>query len=71
MIGVEEGLKLFFVGPAMQRRVVKCQIDENVTVAEGKCDEGEKPTHRQECTNERCVGKWKLGAWSEVSFLIQ
>jgi hypothetical protein len=51
----------------MQRRLVKCKIDDNVTVAESKCVEEDKPTHRQECTNVKCVGKWKVGAWSEVS----
>ena len=54
---------------AMQRRLVKCKVD-NVTVSESKCDEDSKPTHRQECTNEKCVGKWKVGAWSEVNFIF-
>jgi hypothetical protein len=44
----------------MQRRLVKCKIDDNVTVAESKCVEEDKPTHRQECTNVKCVGKWKV-----------
>jgi hypothetical protein len=51
----------------MQRRLVKCKIDDNVTVAESKCVEEDKPTHRQECTNVKCVGKWKVGAWSECA----
>ncbi|XP_015837335.1 protein madd-4 isoform X3 [Tribolium castaneum] len=59
--------KCFDWHTAMQRRLVKCQIEGNVTVAESKCNEEDKPTHRQECANERCVGKWKLGAWSECS----
>ncbi|KAJ3649041.1 hypothetical protein Zmor_020803 [Zophobas morio] len=61
-----EKSKCFNWHTAMQRRLVKCKVD-NVTVSESKCDEDSKPTHRQECTNEKCVGKWKVGAWSECA----
>lgn len=54
---------------AMQRRDVKCQIGNNVTVNFSKCNANMKPTHRQECFNAKCIGKWKVGSWSEVSIL--
>lgn len=51
----------------MQKRIIKCQIGGNLTLDIGKCEEAERPTHRQECINEKCVGKWKVGPWSDVS----
>lgn len=59
--------KCFNWHSAMQRRVVKCRIEPNVTLADSKCNEEEKPVSKQKCVSERCVGKWKVGAWSEVS----
>lgn len=50
----------------MQRREVKCQVGKNTTINFSKCNTNMKPTHRQECYSEKCVGKWRVGSWSEV-----
>lgn len=52
---------------AMQRREVACQIANSTDVDGSLCDENERPTHRQECYNDKCKGTWKVGEWSEVS----
>lgn len=52
---------------ALQRRVVRCEIGRNLTLDPSKCELDAKPIDRQECFNEKCVGKWKVGAWSEVN----
>ncbi|KAJ8963233.1 hypothetical protein NQ318_018699 [Aromia moschata] len=51
---------------AMQRRIVRCEILANLTVDNSKCDPDENPPEKQECYNEKCVGKWRVGAWSEL-----
>lgn len=38
-----------------------------MVVGPSKCDKYSKPAQQQECFNDRCVGKWKAGPWSEVS----
>lgn len=51
---------------AMQTREVICKI-ENKTMDAKDCSQFEKPPRKQECPNEKCVGKWKVGPWSEVN----
>ncbi|XP_018562984.1 protein madd-4 isoform X1 [Anoplophora glabripennis] len=62
-----ERSKCFAWHKAMQRRMVKCEIGGNLTVDPFQCEENEKPIDRQECYNEKCVGKWKVGPWSECA----
>ncbi|XP_050294708.1 protein madd-4 [Anthonomus grandis grandis] len=62
-----ENSKCFSLNKAMQRRTVKCQIARNLTLDVSQCRFDEKPHHRQECFNEKCVGKWKVGSWSKCN----
>ncbi|VEN56102.1 unnamed protein product [Callosobruchus maculatus] len=50
---------------AVQRRLVKCEIGRNLTVDPNKCDPNKKPVETQDCYNDRCVGKWRVGTWSK------
>lgn len=50
----------------MQRREVKCQVSNETSVDHALCNEADRPTHRQECYNEKCKGVWKVGPWSQV-----
>ncbi|XP_017781634.1 PREDICTED: ADAMTS-like protein 1 isoform X2 [Nicrophorus vespilloides] len=59
--------KCFAWNTAMQRRDVQCQNTDNFTLPNGRCNFRERPIHRQECFAEKCVGKWKVGAWSKCS----
>lgn len=52
----------------MQKRELSCQLG-NETINQSKCNLNMRPTHRQECTNRRCVGKWKIGEWSQVEII--
>lgn len=66
----EQPVIYYFFSTAMQRRAVKCEIGGNLTVDPYQCEENERPIDRQECYNEKCVGKWKVGPWSEVLQII-
>lgn len=57
--------KCFSLHRGLQRRTVKCYSSANTTLHASKCDANQKPSQHQECYNERCIGKWKAGAWSE------
>ncbi|XP_045473745.1 protein madd-4 isoform X3 [Harmonia axyridis] len=52
---------------AIQRRVVKCYSWDNLVLGPSKCDKTSKPNQQQECFNNRCVGKWRAGPWSECA----
>lgn len=58
--------RCFNKNTAMQRRDVKCQIANKTNVDNSLCNEHDKPTHRQECYNEKCKGVWKVGHWFKV-----
>ncbi|KAG5880043.1 Protein madd-4, partial [Gonioctena quinquepunctata] len=60
-----EESKCFAWHKALQRRIVRCEIGGNLTLDPSKCDFQQKPVDRQECRSERCIGKWKVGRWSE------
>ncbi|CAH1163521.1 unnamed protein product [Phaedon cochleariae] len=60
-----EKSKCFALHKALQRRIVRCEIGGNLTVDPSRCESDQKPVDKQECFNEKCVGKWKLGRWSE------
>ncbi|XP_074042343.1 ADAMTS-like no long nerve cord isoform X3 [Leptinotarsa decemlineata] len=60
-----EESKCFAWHKALQRRIVRCEIGGNLTVDPSKCDFQQKPVDKQECFSERCIGKWKVGRWSE------
>lgn len=67
-----EESRCFNWNTAMQRRNVTCQTVNNTNgdVIMGnlkRCNEKDRPPHKQECFNEKCKGTWKVGEWSEVN----
>uniref|UniRef100_A0AAR5PUC8 Ig-like domain-containing protein n=1 Tax=Dendroctonus ponderosae TaxID=77166 RepID=A0AAR5PUC8_DENPD len=62
-----ERAKCFAFHKAIQRRTVSCQIAGNLTVDSDQCVFKEKPTQSQECYNPKCVGRWKVGSWSQCN----
>ncbi|KAL3287502.1 hypothetical protein HHI36_001972, partial [Cryptolaemus montrouzieri] len=59
--------KCFGLHKALQKRTVKCHSVNDTVLSPSKCDKHQKPPQQQECYNERCVGKWKAGPWSECA----
>ncbi|CAH1101699.1 unnamed protein product [Psylliodes chrysocephalus] len=62
-----EKSKCFEWHKALQRRIVRCEIAANLTLDPAKCEPDAKPIDKQECYSEKCVGKWKVGRWSECA----
>ncbi|KAJ8976403.1 hypothetical protein NQ317_003039 [Molorchus minor] len=62
-----ESSNCFALHRAMQWRTVKCQMLPNLTLDSSKCVRNERPLDKQECYNSKCVGKWKVGPWSECA----
>jgi len=55
----------------MQRRDVSCRFPNGTFALTPLCEEKQKPYAKQECYNEKCKGTWKVGEWSEVSFICK
>ncbi|XP_060536482.1 protein madd-4 isoform X2 [Cylas formicarius] len=59
--------KCFARHKALQKRTISCQTSLNQTVDMTRCDASRKPIQTQECYHQKCVGKWKVGPWSDCS----
>ncbi|XP_049817483.1 ADAMTS-like protein 1 isoform X3 [Aethina tumida] len=52
---------------ALQKRAVLCQTSKNITYEKSKCNKRQRPLETQICLNEKCVGSWQPGNWTECA----
>ncbi|GAB6031210.1 hypothetical protein CHUAL_009029 [Chamberlinius hualienensis] len=52
---------------AIQRRLVRCLLQNGTVINEKSCENETRPREKRECYNDKCIGKWRVGPWSECN----